>query len=133
MPQRYRKIIWIKQWKVRTDVIVWVNIAKLDRLWRHEEGYYIGREAKEDYAMPGRYRGVRTWLETQSRPMQMPHCGPYDGIVGFTDGRHRFAWMRDHGVKTMPITTSRSDRAELSNLCGSRSRGCRLPLPIRLR
>ena len=29
-----------------------------------------------------------------------------DGIIAFTDGRHRFSWLRDHGVKTLPVACS---------------------------
>jgi hypothetical protein len=29
--------------------------------------------------------------------------GLESGEICFTDGRHRFAWLRDHGAQSMPI------------------------------
>src|SRR4051812_29834346 len=132
MSQQFQNIKWVRQWG-GSDVIVWISVKKLDRLWQPEEGYYVGREAKEEYASPRRYQNVRKWLETQTRRMHMPHVWPCDGYVSFTDGRHRFAWMRDHGVKAMPVTTGRAGRDALKTMCGTRIRICRLPLPIKLR
>ncbi len=30
-----------------------------------------------------------------------------DGSVGFTNGRHRYAWMRDNGINNIPVVMDR--------------------------
>jgi|GEM_PF-3490123 len=40
------------------------------------------------------------------------------GVVSFSDGRHRFAWLRDHGVQAMPVQVSSEQRQEFENLFG---------------
>ena len=47
------------------------------------------------------------WIRKHRR-LRMPHIGLDNlGIVSFTDGRHRFAWMRDHGAKALPVSCDR--------------------------
>src|ERR1700733_6195714 len=69
------------------------------------------------------------WLEkfSDTRRAWMPHIGYYD-FVSFTDGRHRFAWCRDHGVKSMPVSVpTRKQAVVVGRLFGSSARICRLP------
>jgi hypothetical protein len=40
----------------------------------------------------------------------MPHISLKHYTMHFTDGRHRFAWMRDHGATMLPVTIT-SDQA----------------------
>lgn len=54
----------------------------------------------------------------------MPHVYvSEDGQVSFTDGRHRFAWFRDRGVKAMPVTVATAKEAFVAKrFFGSRRR-----------
>ena len=58
----------------------------------------------------------------------MPHISFYEGVVYFADGRHRFAWCRDNGVKAMPVSVDTPGEAEtIRKFFGSKSRTCRVP------
>ena len=35
--------------------------------------------------------------------LYVPTASLVDGKVEFTDGRHRFAWLRDHGLTALPV------------------------------
>ncbi len=122
----FQKIEWVRQWR-RTDVIVWVNVAKLNESWKRDRGYYVARGARTRIASPQRYRAVAKWVAS-GRRMWMPHVSlDGNGNVSFTDGRHRFAWMRDHGVKALPVTTERDQAEALRKRFGSKRRSCYLP------
>jgi hypothetical protein len=121
-----RIIKWVRQWG-GSDRVIWVNVNKLNASWKWERGYYIRRGGRSEVAMPRRYSGVGEWVRL-GRKMWMPHiCLDQKGNVSFTDGRHRFAWMRDHGVKAIPVTAHPSDAHLIAKRFGSRSRMCHLP------
>lgn len=74
----------------------------------------------------GRGESADRWIRKYAR-LRMPHVGlDNSGVVAFTDGRHRFAWMRDHGAKALPISCDRESAAEIRRLFGSRSRRTRV-------
>ncbi len=129
MPQRFVKIRWVKQWP---DLrVVWVNISKLDAAWQLDGVYYVPAGAPKSRHRYDKFAG---WIATRPSKVMMPMVTALeDGRVSFTDGRHRFAWFRDHGAKFMPVGTGPCAVAALAKLCGTKSRICRLPLPIRPR
>jgi hypothetical protein len=134
MPQRFETIRWRKTVPYWGDVIVWVSVARLDRAWLPDARERIGPHRRfPANGSAHKYDRVEEWLIRWDRPMHMPHVGPANGGVSFSDGRHRFAWMRDHGVKYLPVTTSRSERLVLTKLCGTLKRESTLPLPVRVR
>jgi hypothetical protein len=45
-------------------------------------------------------------------------------FVGISDGRHRFAWLRDHGAKALPVAAPIGDVNEVRRLVGSKARIC---------
>ena len=125
MPQRYRTLRWVRQWD---DLrVVWISVAKLDCAWRKDG------DLLPDGPYGGRYAGVGKFLELHAGTIWMPTVSPLGDAVSFTDGRHRFAWMRDHGVKYMAVATGPTEREPLRAMCGTRSRASKLPLPICLR
>jgi hypothetical protein len=127
MKTRTRTIKWVRQWG-RSDVIVWIDVAKLNASWKHDRPYYIARGARSKIARPESYRRAGEWAAS-GQPVKMPHIGfEEDGTVTFTDGRHRFAWMRDHGVRALPVTTEREEAKEIARRFGSAYRTCQLPM-----
>jgi hypothetical protein len=53
----------------------------------------------------------------------MPHVALADeGYIVFSDGRHRFAWLRDHGVRALPVTVSPDIEVEVRRRFGTKSR-----------
>jgi hypothetical protein len=122
---------WRRQWG-GSDKIVWIIVAKVNASWKLDLSDYIGLGGTTHPAIGGRYDKVGKWVES-GRPMHMPHLAfDDDGQMSFTDGRHRFAWMRDHGVKALPVTAERTQARLVARKFGSRCRTCRLPMPLRI-
>ena len=102
------------------DPVVWVDVARLDEAWRGDDGYYIGfgghGSSKSRYAGAGERlaRGLKTW---------MPEiCLGTSGMITFSDGRHRFAWCRDHGVEALPVGVCRECENEVRQGFGTERR-----------
>jgi len=81
------------------DAVVWVDVAALDRAWRLSVQHVGagGHNGQDD-----RYAGVGRWFAA-NRHCDMGCASLEDAAVLFTDGRHRFAWLRDKGVKALPL------------------------------
>jgi hypothetical protein len=119
-----RIIEWIPMYP---DVVVWVSVARLDASWHHHVSYYVGPHATgPGNAMPSRYKRFGEWL-AEGRQVWMPHIGLSGRHVSFSDGRHRFAWLRDNGVKALPVTVSPQIAAEIQRRFGTKTRISRLP------
>ena len=110
-------IEWVPQWSVAGDVVVWIDIAKADRAWRRDPDYYIPPNGPDH---EHKYRKFGQWLSAEPvRTVWMPHVGLWRYTLQFTDGRHRFAWMRDHGVQSLPVTIIEAQARRLRNWLGS--------------
>jgi len=118
-------IEWIPMYP---DPVVWISVVKLDASWRHDTPYYVGKNAiGPGNGSPSRYKKFGKWI-AEGHPIWMPHMGlADDGYIVFSDGRHRFAWLRDHGVRALPITVSPDIEAEVRRRFGTKSRTTRLP------
>jgi hypothetical protein len=87
---------------------VTVLIAALDEAWKAEaltKGFYIppgGGSDKQKYRNAVAFL-IRAALEGIKVEMPRVEIGA-DGSVAFTDGRHRFAAMRDMAAKRMPVS-----------------------------
>ncbi|MFZ5784187.1 MAG: hypothetical protein ACOY4R_28665 [Pseudomonadota bacterium] len=110
----FKKIRWIDQWNVG-DVAVWVSVAKVERRWRRDEGLYLSPEVCKRQT---RYLRFGEWIQTNSEVWMPVITLMDDGAISFTDGRHRFAWFRDHGLRTMQVATSRGKGAALRRAVG---------------
>jgi hypothetical protein len=104
-------------WDVEPDAIVWVSIPKL------EQSFADG----DQYVGPGgTVCGTRERYETvgrhilSGRVIWMPYVSlGHSGEIRFTDGRHRFAWVRDHGAAAIPVTTDPDRAHKLASSFGS--------------
>jgi hypothetical protein len=115
---------WKRQWG-GADRIVWVIVRKFDELWECDGDYYLS-----PHNASYKYQRFGEWLAANASivKVDMPHVSLNEGIATFTDGRHRFAWCRDHGVRALPVTVSgKLQSAELTRLVGSRIRRCVVP------
>jgi len=118
-------IKWRRQWG-GSDKIVWVNVAKFDAAWKESE--------PDAYIAPGvldRWDGFAKRLIRSEEAMAMSHVCLWEGGVSFTDGRHRFSWCRDRGVRALPVTATPRDAALIAKRYGSQARTCRLPKAAR--
>jgi hypothetical protein len=107
------------------ELVVWVDVAKLDDCWRSNptteylaqgngdwNTFHYLREATRDNALMRMPR--LAFSETRYPKLQ----------IGFRDGRHRFAFVRDHGGRAMPVTISRDDIVAARLLFGSDVKAC---------
>ncbi len=93
-----------------SEVVVWIDVAKLDAAWAKDRDFYVGRGGTVS-AIKGRYERFEAWVKG-GEAVEMPVVGfGYGDSVAFTDGRHRVAWMRDHGATAIPVVTD-ADRAK---------------------
>lgn len=83
------------------DVPVEIDVAKLDASWRKDDAY-IGPNGAG--GIRTRYPDFGTWFQARSEAVEMPEVsiGGFGEAV-FVNGRHRFSWLRDHGVRRMPV------------------------------
>lgn len=102
---------WIKiEWELALpesgDIPVWVSVTKLEHEWRRSVTEYIG--AGGDNGMPGKYDHFAEWIMS-AKYVEMPEVCLVDGFVRFNNGRHRFAWLRDHGMTALQVATQPGD------------------------
>jgi hypothetical protein len=83
------------------DETVWISVARLDASWKKQRKQYIGPGGC-GRAIGNRYGKFGFWIE-RGEAIWIPWVGLDHDEIAFTDGRHRFAWLRDHGVQSMPI------------------------------
>jgi hypothetical protein len=112
-----RELIWIKQWGPE-DIATWVDVTKFDEAWKRDAAYYVPlKRASTAY----RCKQFGKWIKL-GQPIWMPHVAFKGGIISFTDGRHRFAWLRDHCLEALPVTSSPEDAGSIASLLGTKSR-----------
>ena len=80
--------------------VVWIDVAKVDLAWAISENYVS--KGGGCAGIPERYEQFGIWFELKV-PIQIACIDLLDEAIEFIDGRHRFAWLRDHGVKIMPV------------------------------
>ena len=109
------------------DQVVMVDPKKVDRYWREDASYYVPKSGKGGGAIKGRYDRFGKWIESAGEPVEMSEMGLRvstlkDGTevveVGFDNGRHRFAWLRDHGAGSIPVAVDKGTAAKVARLVG---------------
>jgi hypothetical protein len=112
----------IEWYPMYPDPVVWISVVKLDASWRRDVTRYVGEGAiGPGNGYPSRYKKFGEWF-AEGHKIWMPHVGITGGHISFSDGRHRFAWLRDHGVRALPVTVSPDIEAEVRRRFGTRSR-----------
>lgn len=105
--------------------IVWVSIAALDTSWRKDGVFYLPPMLGSE----GRYVRFGSWLRSNHprRRVKMPVVGWCPDKIGtyhisFEDGRHRTAWLRDHGATALPVLVHHSDYEAIADNVGTAER-----------
>lgn len=119
----HRNIKWTPQWYYGGKV-VWIDVNKLDQAWKRNSLYIGSVRTKQYFNNKPKYYRFGSWISNYRGHVRMPHVHLCGNGVSFADGRHRFAWMRDHGITTLPVTTEPSSALQLARACGTRSRAC---------
>lgn len=106
------------------DAVVWVSVALLEMDFASSEQWVGPRGTGGGQA--GRYENIGQLIRS-GRPIIMAHLilGP-SGAMRFNDGRHRFAWVRDHGAEALPVTIDPAKAAALSARYATDVRTCAL-------
>lgn len=83
------------------DKLVYVDTQKFDKAWQPDE-MYIGPGGAG--GIRGRYPGFGDFLNTTQEAIEVSEVFVRaNGEVSFANGRHRFAFMRDHGATKIPV------------------------------
>jgi hypothetical protein len=116
------------RWKYETRTKferVWIDVSKLDQMLQLRPQFYVGHGGqngiRERYARIGEFVAL-------SKALDMPqvYIDRNRGFVDIYDGRHRFAWMRDHGAQALPVSAQADELTEIKRLVGTKSRTCRV-------
>jgi hypothetical protein len=94
------------------DVQVWIDVAKFNAEWRLDLKDWVGPGgAGPQSDSLFRYNRFGSWLlcGQNAKAVEAPWAGANAKGLYFTDGRHRFAWMRDHGVTDLPIDVEQGE------------------------
>ncbi|WP_322080108.1 plasmid fertility inhibition factor family protein [Burkholderia cenocepacia] len=112
----FDQLVWIQHpigsgWTDAPDPVIWAAVDSLDVVWR-DTPEYVGREGRGS-DQDGKYEAVGEFLRCTigTRAIIIPTISIADGTVSFTDGRHRFAWLRDRGLRALPVEVDQ-DSAE---------------------
>jgi hypothetical protein len=90
------------------DEVIWADLARLDAAWRCT-AKWIGPGGAGQQGQ--RYTNFGLWLK-QGLVVEMCCISLSDGEVSFVNGRHRFAWLRDHHVVAIPVQVPAGSAAE---------------------
>ena len=99
---------------------MWVSVAKFEASWKKNREQYVG-PGGSGVAIEGRYEKFGAWIE-RGEGVWIPWVGLERGEIYFTDGRHRFAWLRDHGVHSVPIDVDPEIADEIRKRFGTTER-----------
>lgn len=90
------------------QVLFIADVAKVDAAWKKDTGFHIGPGG--DNGIKGRYERFQQWLvDNPSVAIECPEIGYNEeiGRISFTNGRHRFAVLRDMGVKHVGVAVTK--------------------------
>jgi hypothetical protein len=97
---------------------VWASIKLIEERWRHVESDYI-TPGGGGRSIGNRYERVGEWVRSKGRLWTPVMCLDEADNPSFTDGRHRFAWVRDHQVKVLRIVVPSEQSDDFFRLYGS--------------
>lgn len=93
-----------------------VNVSKFDKAFKRSKDFYVGKGGKG--GIGNRYKNFGVFVQGGSLDIGDGIVLPQDkapsievsevsvrpnGSVQFGNGRHRWAWLRDQGAKTIPV------------------------------
>lgn len=129
------RIVWWKNVRTATRQKykrVWIDVAKLDAMTQLDQGRYVGFAGEG--GISGKYDGVDDFITADTDRLYMPRVGitstAHGKIAYIKDGRHRFAWMRDHGAQALPVEVEVDEALAVARLVGTKCRICRVAMWI---
>lgn len=104
--------------------MVWIDVLAFDAAWR-ETDQWISPDGKTG-AQDRRYRRIGEWIAAV-RGINMGEIAIDKYGVSFTNGRHRFAWLRDRGARAMAVQVAPESAASFEARFGTQLRLSRFP------
>lgn len=87
------------------DVLVDVNVQAFDASWKRDTDFYVAPGGQGGIGK--RYAGFGQFLITTKEAIESSEVYvDATGQVTFSNGRHRFAVLRDQGATTIPVAMS---------------------------
>jgi hypothetical protein len=120
----WREVLSHPSWNAESDAVVWIAPGLFDAAWRRGSQWMSpgGRTG----AQGDRYRRIGEWIDA-GNTIDMCVVWMNEDGVGFTNGRHRFAWLRDRGLRAMPMQIAPADADAFAKLFGTGLRISILP------
>lgn len=81
--------------------VIEVDVQKFDREWSKTSAYIEGPESKNIFRT--RYKDFGEWLKKGEAIVMSIATIDAHNEAYFSNGHHRFAWLRDHGLKKVPM------------------------------
>lgn len=104
-----RQITVVKPKRAASDVLVPLDVAAFDQEFQREQGFYLG--AGGEGGIGNRYERFGEYIAQHDSIEAAEVFVHENGRVGFINGRHRYAWLRDQGLPSIPVAmTSESVR-----------------------
>ncbi len=90
--------------------VVLVNAHKFDQAFKRDINFYVGAQGKGGIGK--RYESFGKWLQDGDSMIASTVDVMSDGKAVFTNGRHRYAYLRDQGLTRIPVAM---DKQSLEN------------------
>lgn len=85
------------------EKLVMVDVAAVNAQWAKDKDFHVGVGGEGLSSSVGKYERTTAFVQSGAKVDASILGVQDDGRVGFTDGRHRFAALRDLGVKSLPV------------------------------
>lgn len=87
------------------DKLVNLNVPVFDKAFSREHSFYIGPGGQSGIGK--RYEEFGKFVE-KAASIEASEVGVrQNGVIDFGNGRHRYAWLRDQGLKVIPVAMSK--------------------------
>ncbi|MBR8034722.1 hypothetical protein [Burkholderia vietnamiensis] len=110
----FRQLVWApraiaEDWGETPDPVVWIAIDLLDASWCKTRDHYVGPGGIGSTEI-GKYSAVGAFLAANigRTAIFVPSLSLVADEVAFNDGRHTCAWLRDHGLRVLPVEVGRA-------------------------
>lgn len=110
------------QWKAphySDHEVVWVDPNLVDQSWSKDKDHYISGPDHKN-AIGKRYDRFGSWLSTAREPVEMSVLSlDWKNEIYFSNGRHRFVWMKSHGAQAIPVLVPSEQAQEIKDRFGA--------------
>lgn len=88
--------------------LVWVDSDAFDRAFQRSESFYIGKDGSNGIGK--RYAQFGEWIQQSPSMIVSSVSVDENGVVMFSNGRHRYSYLRDNGINPIPVAMDRESK-----------------------